>query len=271
MARFVQWPAAQKDAMSRFVFRALAILALLVATASAAAAQATPPAQPAAPPAPPPPPWTGSIGLGFSMNRGNTSTTDFNVTFDAASDATKKDVFKVKALYLRDTSQGEVSADRFLFDSRYERTISTRVYGYAAVGFLEDKFKSIDYLWAPGGGIGYKLIATPTTTFNADAGLGVKILKNTGAETTTDFAVTTADKFEHKLSKDSAVTQGFSALWKAADFGDAVYTFTAGATATVTRKVQIKVELLDAYVTRPPTVEIKNNDVALITSFVYKF
>jgi putative salt-induced outer membrane protein len=250
---------------------ALTILVLLAATASLAAAQSTAPAPPAAAPAPPPPPWTGSIGLGFSMNRGNTSTTDFNVTFDAASDKTKKDVFKFKALYLRDTSQGVLSADRMLVDGRYERTLSDRVYGYAAVGFLKDEFKSIDYLWAPAGGIGYKLIATDTTTFNADAGLGAKIEKDTNVDTRTDFAVTMADKFEHKLTKDSTISQGFTALWKASDFGDAVYTFTAGATAALTKKVQIKVELLDAYVTRPPTAEIKKNDVALITSFGYKF
>jgi putative salt-induced outer membrane protein len=260
--------------MSRFICRALLTLTVLVSAVPPAAAQATPaaPAQPSAtPPAPPPPPWTGSIGLGFSMNRGNTSTTDFNVTFDATSDPKKKDVFRFKALYLRDTSQGELSADRMLVDARYERTLSDRVYGYAAVGFLKDQFKSIDYLWAPAGGIGYKLIATDTTTFNADAGLGAKIEKDTNADTRTDFAVTMADKFEHKLSKDSTITQGFTALWKASDFGDAVYTFTAGATAVLTKKIQVKVELLDAYVTRPPTAEIKSNDVALITSFVYKF
>jgi hypothetical protein len=41
--------------------------------------------------------------------------------------------------------------------------------------------------------------------------------------------------------------------------------------AAITKKTQVKVELLDAYVTRPPTAEIKKNDVAFVTSFVYKF
>ena len=36
--------------------------------------------------------------------------------------------------------------------------------------------------WAPAGGIGYKLIATPMTTFNVDAGLGAKIEKDTGLD-----------------------------------------------------------------------------------------
>jgi putative salt-induced outer membrane protein len=258
--------------MYRPTVRLLAIVILAsLALPSAAAAQATPqpPAAPA--PAPPPPPWTGSFGLGFSMNRGNTATTNLNLTGDATSDTKKKDVFKFKGLYLRDKTDGALSADRLLFDGRYERTISARVYGFAGVGFLKDPFKKIDYLWAPGAGLGYKLVATEKTTFNADAGLGMKIEKNPGVDATTEFAINAADKFEHNLSKDSKITQGFGALWKADDFGDAVYTFSAGVAAALTRRTQVKVELLDAYVTRPPAADVKKNDVSVITAFVYKF
>jgi putative salt-induced outer membrane protein len=246
-------------------------LLLVLLTAGPAAAQTAAPAASTAQPETPPPAWTGSAGIGFSMNRGNTSTTDFNVTFDAVSDKTRTGVWKFKTLYLRDETAGAVSADRLLFDGRYERTLTTRVYAFAALGFLEDKFKDIDYLWAPGAGVGYKLVASEMTSFNVDGGLGVKIEKNTGSDATTDTGVLFADKFEHKLSKDAAITQGFNALWKASDFGDGVYTFTAGTAAALTKRVQIKVELLDAYITRPPSVEVKKNDVSLITSFAYKF
>jgi hypothetical protein len=33
----------------------------------------------------------------------------------------------------------------------------------------------------------------------------------------------------------------------------------------------VKVELLDTYATRPPTITVKSNDVALLTALVYKF
>jgi len=267
-ARFVQG----RRAMSRQLICAVSVLAASLAMATAAAAQTTPqtPTAPAAP-QPPPPPWTGSVGLGFTMNRGNTDTTDFNLTFDAKSDAKKKGVWKFKGLYQRSETEGTLSADRLVFEARYEHTLTDRVYAYAALAFLQDEFKSIDYLWAPGAGIGYKLVTTPQTTFNVDGGLGAKIEKNPGTDATTDVGVMLADKFEHKLSKTSTVTQGFSALWKADDFGDALYTFGAGVTAAMTTRTQIKVELLDAYVTRPPTADVKKNDVALLTSFVYKF
>jgi putative salt-induced outer membrane protein len=258
--------------MYRQKLHVLGVFLMFLASASEAAAQ-TPPQAPAQPPAPEPapPPWTGSAGLGFSMNRGNTATTNVNVSFDAASDAKKPGVWKFKGIYLRDKTNGELSADRFLFDSRYERAITDRVYAFGALGFLEDQFKAIDYLWAPASGIGYKLVATDATKFNVDGGLGLKIEKNPGADATTDAGVTLADRFEHNLSKDSKITQGFTALWTADDFGDAVYTFTAGVAAAVTRRTLVKVELLDAYVSRPPTADVKKNDVALITAFAYKF
>src|SRR5215471_8663031 len=232
------------------------LIAALAFGAIAPAALAQPPAQPPAAPAPaaePPPPWSGSAGLGFSVDRGKTETTDFNLTFDAKSDPTQKGVWKFKGLYERDVAKGEVDANHLIFDARYERAITPRVYGYGALGFLKDEFKLIDYLWAPGAGIGYRLVATDLTTFNVDGGLGVRIEKNPGADVKTDVGVMLGDKFEHKLSKTASITQGFSALWKANDFGDSLYTFSAGVAGKLTERTQIKVELLDAYDARPPS------------------
>jgi putative salt-induced outer membrane protein len=257
--------------MSKRIWRVSAVLLSSFAIVPVAAAQGTSQTPATPPAAQPTPAWTGSAGLGFTMNRGNTSTTNLNVTFDARSDDKKKDVWKFKGVYLRDKTDGSVSADRLLFDARYERTLSPRLYAFAGLGFLEDQFKHIDYLWAPGAGIGYKLVKTDTTTLTADAGLGAKIEKNPDSDATTDTGVLMNDKFEHKLTKDATLTQGFTALWKASDFGDAVYTFTAGVGAALVKKVSVKVELLDAYISRPPSTDVKKNDVGLITSFAYKF
>ena len=66
------------------------------------------------------------------------------------------------------------------FEGRNERTFSDRVYAFVQLQFLQDEFKAIDYLVAPGAGLGYKLVATPVTTLNVDGGLGVKFEKNPG-------------------------------------------------------------------------------------------
>jgi putative salt-induced outer membrane protein YdiY len=223
------------------------------------------------PPAGPPPIWTGSAGFGLTLNRGNTDTTNINLSFDATRDPKAKDVWKMELLYLRGDTNGELSANRVFAQVRYERNLTTRLFAFGQLPYLRDHFKSIDYHIAPNAGIGYKLIATPQTTLTADGGFGVKWQKNPGFDVKTSAVVTSGDRFEFKLSPTSAITQSFAAVWDADDWGDALYTFAAGAAAALTTRSQLKLELLDTYATRPPTPEIKNNDVALLAAVVYKF
>jgi putative salt-induced outer membrane protein YdiY len=233
------------------------------------AAKAQPPVP--APPAAPPPPWTGSAGFGLALNRGNTATTNLNASFEATHDPKTTSVWRFKGLYLRGENNGSLAVDRLNLEARNERSITTRVYAFGQLQFLEDQFKHIDYLLAPGGGVGYKLVAAPRTSLNVDGGLGVKVQKNPDIARRTDPVVTASDKLEHKLSASAAVTEAFGALWKAQDFGDALYTFTTGLAATLTSRTQMKVELLDTYATRPPSAAVKSNDAALLTTVVYKF
>src|SRR6187402_3567883 len=81
---------------------------------------------PCPPPEPPPGNWVGSAGLGFSLNRGNTETTNLNVSFDAAYDPKKKDLWKFQGIYLRGETDGEVSVDRLFLQGRYERKLTPR-------------------------------------------------------------------------------------------------------------------------------------------------
>ncbi len=223
------------------------------------------------PPPGPPPVWTGSAGFGLTLNRGNTDTTNINLSFDATRDPKQKDVWKMEALYLRGDTNGELSANRVFAQVRYERNLTSRLFAFGQLPYLRDHFKSIDYHIAPNAGIGYKLIATPQATLTADGGFGVKWEKNPGFDVKTSAVVTSGDRFEFKLSPTSTITQSFTAIWDADDWGDALYTFGAGVAAALTTKSQLKLELLDAYASRPPTAAVKNNDVALLAAAVYKF
>ena len=229
----------------------------------------TPPAT--APPPEPPPGWSGSAGLGLSLNRGNTDTSNLNVTFEATDDPKTNYVWKFKGLYLRGENNRQLAVDRLLLEGRNQRSLTKRWYAFGQVQYLRDEFKEIDALFAPSGGIGYKLLALATTTLSVDGGIGVKWEKNPGFDTRTSTVFTGSDKFEHKLSTAASITQSFTALWTAGDFGDALYTFSAGVAAAMTTRTQLKLELLDAYATRPPTANVKSNDVALLTALVYKF
>lgn len=243
----------------------------LAGTPVLAQAPAPPPCPCVEPPPPPPPVWTGSFGAGLAITQGNKDTSNFNLSFDVKRDPKTRTIFKADGLYILATEGGEENADRGIINGRVERLISDRAYTFAQVSYVRDRFKDIDYLIAPTVGLGYKLIATDRTTFDVDSSVGMVFEKNTGFDLESDGAVTFGEKFTHKISSSAAFTQGATALWKMNDFGDALYTFSAGLAASVTTRVQLKLEFQDVYKTRPTGLLVDKNDIAFITAFVYKF
>lgn len=235
------------------------------------------PAAPGAPPCkceeppPPPPVWTGSVGAGLALTQGNKDTTNFNLSFDVTRDPKTKTVFKANALYILATENGEENVDRALANGRVEYSLSERVYAFGQLSYIRDRFKDIDWLLAPTVGLGYKLVNTDRTKFDVDGSVGVVFENNTGFDTETDGAFAFGERFAHALSDNAAITQGFAALWKMDDPGDALYTFSAGLAASVTARTQLKLEFQDIYKTRPTGAAVQKNDIAFITAFVYKF
>ena len=238
----------------------------VLASASAASAQ-----QPCPCPEEPPGNWVGSAGAGFAVNKGNTDTANLNITFDATYDPKKKDVWKFQGLYLRGETDGEVSVDRVFMQGRYERSLTTRMFAFGQAQYLRDEFKEIDSLFATSGGLGYKLVTTDRFTFSVDGGAGVSWEKNPGFDVDTSAVITAGDQLLFKVTPTATITQGFAALWDADDFGDALYTFSVGFSTSVSKQIELKIELLDAYKTRPPSDLVKKNDVAMLTAIVYKF
>jgi putative salt-induced outer membrane protein YdiY len=251
-------------------------VAMVVGLAAAPAlaqdpAPAAPPCPCVEPPPPPPPVWTGSFGAGLALTQGNKDTTNLNLSFDIKRDPKTKTIFKADGLYILATEDGNENVDRGLVNARVERMISDRGYVFGQVSYVRDRFKDIDYLIAPTAGFGYRVIKSDRTSLDVDGSVGMVFEKNTGFDLETDGAVTFGEKFSHQISKSAAFTQGFTALWKMNDFNDALYTFSAGLAASVTTRIQLKLEFQDIYKTRPTGLLVDKNDIAFITAFVYKF
>ena len=243
----------------------LSVAPILLALAAPAVAQ-----QPADP-APPPPGWTGSAGAGYAMTAGNNDTSTVNAAYDLKRDTGGPYLFKSAALLLYGRAEDVTTSDRLSIDGRLERKLSDRTSLFGQTQYLRDEFKQIDYLVSPTVGINRILARTDRTELNVDAGVGAVWEKNPDLELHTDGAVTAGQKFTHKLTTTTELTQKVTALWKMDDFGDALYVFGAGLAASVTAATQIKIEFLDTYKARPPSDEVQQNDIATLVSFVYKF
>ena len=137
--------------------------------------------------------------------------------------------------------------------------------------YLRDEFKSIDYLTSPTGGIGYKLLDSDRSKLGIDAGVGGVWEKNTGRTAArSSGAISVGEKLSQAVTATTTVTQTFTGLWKTQDMADALYTFGAGVSVSMSTRTQLKVELLDTFKSKPPAEAVERNDVALLIAVVYK-
>lgn len=219
----------------------------------------------------PPKVYTGSFGGGFALTGGNTDTKNFNLTFDMVRDPKKNNVIKANALYLRGSQSDVLTLDRTAFNIRDEYALTSRLFAFGQVDYLRDQFKQIIFLWAPGGGIGYKLVNTDDTQLSIDGGAGGFFEKNPGLDVARSASLTAGQRLRHKLSPTATFTQSLANIWKTDDFNDYLTNFTVGLTSTVIQRVEVKLEFIDSYKRKTPNPGVKRNDTAFVTAFVLKF
>ena len=227
---------------------------------------------PPAPPAPPPPPvFAGNVSFGLGVTSGNSDTTNINAGYEFKWAPPGPNVLKSGGLFLYGKTDGVVSTEQYGLNVRDEYSLNPRTFLFGEVRYLHDKFKGIEYLVAPTGGIGFKLVAQPKTELSLSGGLGGVWEKNYDVDLKSNGAVTFEEKLTVKLSPAVTVGQSFYSLWNIGDFDDGLYVFRANLAAALAGNLQFKAEFADTYKTKIPANITDKNDIALIMAIVYKF
>jgi putative salt-induced outer membrane protein YdiY len=219
----------------------------------------------------PPPRYTGDFAVGLSLTKGNSDTSNFNLAFNMVDDPKTNNVLKYDAFYLRASNDGGLTVDRTSFGARDEYSLSALTYAFGDAHFLRDKFKKIDYLLSPIAGAGHHFVKNDVVDLAAEIGAGMVIESDSGRSRTTSGALQARELYQRKLSQTSTFVQTASGLWKAGNFGDALYHLDAALASALTRRSQLKVSLLDDFKTRPPDPSVKKNDVSVLAALVFKF
>lgn len=240
--------------------------ALALALAAPAAGQA-----PAAAPPPPPPGWTGSIGGGLAIASGNSETSTTNVGYDVLRDYGTHVIFKSTGLLLRGSNDGAANVDRSQADARLAYTLSPRLSAFGQTTFARDRFKAIDYILAPTGGLSYKVAATERTEWLADGSVGVVFEKNQGLDVDTSGAIIAGEKLTHRFAEKTTFVHAATALWKMKDVDDAFYTFSAGLLTSIAGNFDLKTEFLSTYKNKLTNPALKKADQSIVLSVVYKY
>jgi putative salt-induced outer membrane protein YdiY len=216
-----------------------------------------------------PSPWHATLGAGLAITSGNSDTSTFNASYAISHDPKARNTFKSDGSYIRGTSSGESSADRLGINVRDQFQCKTGLFVFGQTQYLHDEFKDIQYLVAPTTGLGYNFIDTPQTAIALDLGVGGVWEKNPGADVKSSGAITLNQRLSQTVTSSTTLTQSLAALWPTTDFGDSLWTQTAGMTAAMSSRTQLKVEALDTFKNKPPQ-GIAKNDVSLFVALVFK-
>lgn len=246
--------------------RRLAPLALLVAALPAAAQDCPCPS----PPPPPPPHWTMSLGGGLSLTGGNTDTSSYNLSASALFDPKKKNLFRAEALYLRASENDAATVERALASARDEYSLNSRVFLFGQLSYQHDKFKQVDYLIAPTGGVGVKLATTPKLSATLDGGAGAAFERLAGQDSTSNFALNAGERVEWKPSPTTTLFERAAGLWKTADFDDAYYHVEVGLSTSLAKHLEAKFTFSDDYKTKPSQPNLKKSDTSFLVSLLLK-
>lgn len=222
--------------------------------------------------APPEPPkiWAVTASAGVALTSGNSDTSTVNLAYDLTYDPQTKNIVKSDGLFIHGKTEGELSAHRTGLNIRDEYKLTDRIFVFGQNQYLKDEFKDIEYLLAPTGGVGYKLIDTPETKLGVDGSVGAVWEKNTDLDVATSGALAVGQKLQHQLTGNTVLTETFAGLWKTQDLEDALFTLGVSIAASMSTRTQLKIEALDTFKNKPPLPTIQANDVAVLMSIVYK-
>lgn len=118
--------------------------------------------------------WTGEGSFSAGYTTGNTETTDVGLGL------------KLERELNLWTFSGETSVDygesdsvetrnRFFLAGQADRQLGDKLFGFGRVSYEQDKFSGFDSRLFVGGGLGYPIVESPTTTWSVRGGPGIKI------------------------------------------------------------------------------------------------
>ncbi|HEY0512563.1 MAG TPA: DUF481 domain-containing protein [Thermoanaerobaculia bacterium] len=215
-------------------------------------------------------PLTGHFAAGFNFTKGNSDTRSFNLALVLKYDPRTHNVVKADAFYILNSESGTSTVDRTSAHLRDEYYFRPRWFAFGDAQFLKDKFKAIDYLFAPTAGIGTLLVKTSRRELLADLGAGAIFEKDSPGGRTSGGVLRAGESFAWKLSESANFTENAFAYWKTSDLADAYYHLDVGLGASINDHFELKVALIDEYKRKPPDTTVKRNDVAGIVAIAYK-
>jgi putative salt-induced outer membrane protein len=178
--------------------------------------------------------WHGSVNLGASFASAAVRSTSISLAADAAR-KTADDKLAVYGLAQRGDTKvlgiKAVTTDLYRVGTKYDRDFNKQLFGFVGAELEKNGVIDLSLRSSVSAGLGYHVIAAPTTTFDVFAGLGYNQYKFKGLGSEGSGEALIGEESSHKLS-DTTTFKQKGVIYKAFD-SDLGYRATWDATLGV--------------------------------------
>ena len=221
--------------------------------------------------------WAGGINVGFGLTAGNSETKNLALAFNGVRTGLrdKLTLYTTSVYATSATATPNVTANNNKGGARYDRDITKRLFGFVNADFFTDALQDLNIRALGGGGLGFHVIKSDSTTLDLLAGLNYTHENYTQVPPLTGHLVhnfaegTLGETLTHKL-KQTVITQDAYFFPDFKSGGDYRATFDLGTVTKINKWLGWQNSFGDVYVTNPPT-DKKRNDVVFTTGINVSF
>lgn len=222
--------------------------------------------------------WESVASLGVTLTRGNSETFLGTIGVNSQRKWSKAEaLLGANAGYGENTVKDDAGNEETTTTDKYAKgfgqynyLFSDKVYGGLRVDAQYDAVAGVDYRVTLSPLVGYYLIKKPETMLGVEAGPGF-VAENLSDEKSDQYVtLRLAERFEHKFGDKGKVWQSAEFLPRLEDFGDYVLNAELGASAAITKAIELRIVLQDTYRSEPPSGR-ENNDLKIIAGVGYRF
>lgn len=226
--------------------------------------------------------WKGGANLGFALARGNSDTTNLAIGYNADRKTTNDETkMYLNSIY---TTTGQpvsaTTANEILAGIRYDRNITHTLFAFVGGDFTHNQLQALDLQQIYSGGLGAHVINHPTTTFDVLAGVNYTRETYSGIPTggTTSvnvdrnlLGITLGEDFVKKFGTTSNFNEHFYFYPDLSNTGQYRFALDAGWVTQIKKWLGWQISISDRYITNPPILGTKDNDVVLSTGINVAF
>lgn len=150
--------------------------------------------------------WTGSFGLGLTLRRGGTNSTQGSLTANATR-AMRDSRLVARSIVVRSTSDSGEKSDNANIEFRAERNFATDFFGFLGAGLERDTDENLDLRQIYSFGAGARWIRTDELQLNLYSGLGYSVERNRHGSKAKGFEVLLGSELNYSISPTSKLSQ----------------------------------------------------------------